>query len=322
MREERHQDQHELPEAREGDRRRAIRLAWISIVYILTAVAFLFVTRGESQAMLTALIEDALALIPPLAFLVAWRFRERPANKRFPYGYHRSISIAFLCAALALFVFGAYLLFAALRQLLTLEHPSIGIVQVFGHEVWLGWFMLLALAWSGIPMVLLGRAKRPLGRRLHDKALYADAEMNRDNWVSIAAAMLGIVGIGFGLWWADGAAAAIISVGILRDGVRNLRAVGADLMDAAPQRVDHGGADPLPTRVETEIRRLDWVEDVRVRLRDEGHVFFGEVLVVPVDERNLIDRLRSAGDLLRELDWRLYDVVVVPVRELDRNWQD
>lgn len=322
MREERHQDQHELPEAREGDRRRALRLAWISIVYILTAVAFLFVTRGESQAMLTALIEDALALIPPLAFLAAWRFRERPANKRFPYGYHRSISIAFLCAALALFVFGAYLLFAALRQLLTLEHPSIGIVQVFGHEVWLGWFMLLALAWSGIPMVLLGRAKRPLGRRLHDKALYADAEMNRDNWVSIAAAMLGIVGIGFGLWWADGAAAAIISVGILRDGVRNLRAVGADLMDAAPQRVDHGGADPLPARVETEIRRLDWVEDVRVRLRDEGHVFFGEVLVVPVDERNLIDRLRSAGDLLRDLDWRLYDVVVVPVRELDRNWQD
>ena len=32
--------------------------------------------------------------------------------------------------------------------------------------------------------------------------------------------MLGVVGIGFGLWWADSVAASVISIDILRDGRR------------------------------------------------------------------------------------------------------
>jgi divalent metal cation (Fe/Co/Zn/Cd) transporter len=43
---------------------------------------------------------------------------------------------------------------------------------------------------------------------VHDNALKAEAEMNRDEWISEAAAILGILLIGFGLWWGDAAAAA------------------------------------------------------------------------------------------------------------------
>lgn len=42
---------------------------------------------------------------------------------------------AFLCAALALFCMGAFLLFDAVSALLAFEHPTIGTVVVLGQQV-------------------------------------------------------------------------------------------------------------------------------------------------------------------------------------------
>jgi divalent metal cation (Fe/Co/Zn/Cd) transporter len=62
----------------------------------------------------------------------------------------------------------------------------------------LGWLMLPALAWSGLPAVFLGRAKISLAEELHNKVLYADAKMNKADWLTASAAMVGVVGIGSG----------------------------------------------------------------------------------------------------------------------------
>ena len=69
----------------------------------------LVLVLGSSQAMKTAWIEDLLSLIPPIAFLLAVRFNTRGPTRRFPYGFHRTVSIAYLCSALALFLMGTYL---------------------------------------------------------------------------------------------------------------------------------------------------------------------------------------------------------------------
>jgi hypothetical protein len=53
-----------------------------------------------------------------------------------------------------------------------------------------------------------------------------------------------------------------------------------------------------------------------VRLREEGHVFAGEALVVPVEDDGLVERLDHAAEELRALDWRLFDLVLVPVAQL------
>ncbi len=96
-----------------------------------------------------------------------------------------------------------------------------------------------------------------------------------------------------------------------------MRRAVVDLMDAAPVRVDDSGVEPHPARLETEVKKLAWVRDARVRMRDEGHVFFGEVFVVPADDERLTERLEEAREELRRLDWRLHDLVLMPVRELD-----
>jgi hypothetical protein len=63
---------------------------------------------------------------------------------------------------------------------------------------------------------------------------------------------------------------------------------------------------------------MDWVKDAEVRLREEGHVFVGEAFVVPVDNEDLVGRMERANHHLLELDWRLHELVIAPVREIDR----
>ncbi|MFP5297611.1 MAG: cation diffusion facilitator family transporter [Actinomycetota bacterium] len=307
----------EMPPDKEKILDRAVKLEWLTIAYLSSAVFFIYLTLGSSQAMKTAWFEDMLSLIPSIAFLVAARVRHRAPNKRFPYGFHRAVSIAFLCAAVALTVMGVLLFYDSLMKLIAFEHPSIGVVQPFGEPIWLGWFMIPALLWSAIPAVLIGRAKIPLARALHDKVLYADSQMNKADWLTAGAALLGVIGIGVGLWWADAVAAMIISLDIAHDGIRNLKAVVADLMDSVPTTVDHAQVDPLPARLETELGKLPWIESAKVRMREEGHVYFGEVFAVFTDHRDLHDRISKTIATAKDLDWRVHDLVVSPVASLE-----
>jgi divalent metal cation (Fe/Co/Zn/Cd) transporter len=86
---------------------------------------------------------------------------------------------------------------------------------------------------------------------LHDKVLYADAELNRADWMTAAAGAVGVIGIGFGLWFADAAAGALISLDIVRDGVRNVKAAAAELMDARPTTYDLSEVHPSATSSES-----------------------------------------------------------------------
>ena len=67
--------------------------------------------------------------------------------------------------------------------------------------------------------------------------------MNKADWLTAAAAIVGVVGIGFGLWWLDAVAAALISLDITKDGVSNLRRAVVDLMDQTPTTIDEDDAD-------------------------------------------------------------------------------
>ena len=307
----------ELPSQKLAMHRRAVRLEWISIAYFVSVVAAIYLALGSSQAMKAAWIEDLLGFIPPIAFLVASRIRYRRPTARFPYGYHRSISIGFLCAALALLLMGVFVVYDSVMKLVTFEHPSIGVVQPFGEPIWLGWFMIAALLWGLVPPLILGRLKLPVARELHDKILFADAEMNRADWLTAGAAILGIVGIRYGLWWADGLAAIVIGFDIVRDGVKTTKQSVSDLMDARPKSVEGDRDEPVPARVENELRSMDWIGDVRVRMREEGHVFYGDAAVVVTDERNLVGKIEDATERVMALDWRIYDFVIAPTKSVE-----
>jgi len=294
---------------------RAVRLEWWTIFFLATIGVVMYLTMGNSQAMKTAWIEDLLSLIPPILFLVSVRIQDQPPNSAFPYGKRRIHLIAFLGASLALFTLGGYMLVDAVMKLATQEHPTVGVVEVFGRQVWLGWLMIGALAYSIVPPVILGRLKLKPAKELHDKTLHADAEMNKADWMTAVAAIAGILGIGAGLWWADAAAAALISMDIAWDGVKNVRRALQDLLDGRPTTVEKARPDPIVARLRRVLLELPWVETADLRLREEGHIVAGEAYVVPRDEERLLERLSEAESKLASTHWRVWDVVVVPLTE-------
>jgi cation diffusion facilitator family transporter len=308
---------HELPSEQEEVWKKAIRIEVISVTYWASAIILLYFTLGQSQAMKAAWVEDILGLFPPIAFLVAARLRHRAPTRRFPWGYHRAITIAYVVATLALFALGLFLLIDSFDKLLKGTHPPIGMVEIFDTQVWLGWLMMGALLYSGIPPIILGRLKRPLAAELHDKVLFADAKMNVADWLTASAALVGVIGIGFGLWWADSMAAIVISIDILRDGTKYLRQSLADLMDDSPQTYDERAPHPLLAKVRKEVANTSWVKEGAVRLREEGHMLTGEILVVPKNSQQLIARVEELTERLQGLDWQMKDIIVAPVSEIE-----
>ena len=311
---------YEYPPEQRRLRDKAVRVAWISVVLMFVASTALALALGQSEAMRTAWLSDLLTIIPPASLIVASRYELRRPTARFPYGYYRAIAVVFLITAATLSIFGLSLCYDATSKLLKKERPPIGTFALFGHQydVWAGWPMIAALAFSAVIGFTIGKLKQPIADALQDKELEAEAQMNGDEWLSEGAAILGLLLVAFGFWWADAAAAALISLGIMRDGWHNMRQVIADLMDETPNEMGEQELEALPAKMREAAERLPWVARAMVRLREHGRLLTGEVFVVPRDDTpDLVGALERAADELHRLDWRLHDVVLVPVRHLE-----
>lgn len=297
-----------IPAEIEADLRRAVRLEYWTLFWQASIVAGMFSVLGSSQAMKSAWVEDMLGLVPAIVFLTAVHYERKPPDKRFPFGFTRANSIAFLISATALALMGAYLVVDSAIKLLTAEHPTIGPVTVFGEKIWLGWLMIAALAYSVVPPVILGRLKKPLAHRLYDKVLHTDALMQKADWMTGAAGVLGVTGVGYGLWWADAVAAIVIAADIVHDGFRALRVAVAELADGAPRALDSsavaGDAEALAQHL---ARRFP---EASVRLRETGRYISAEVSGVPAPPAPVNPKDYWPGD--PDCAWRLAHITFTP----------
>lgn len=244
-------------------------LFWVSNIAVL-----MYLVMGQSQAMKTAFIEDVLSLVPSITFLIAASLEHKPPSPKFPFGYKRFNSIAFLISATALLSIGAFMAYEAVMALLMMEHPSIGAISVFGTEVWLGWVMLAALLYSTIPPVILGHKKKPVAEKIEDKVLFTDAQTQKADWQTALAGMVGVAGIGFGLWWADAAAALFISLSILRDGWTAIKKSAAELADGAPRELDGLEIDSEAKEVTEKLSQA--FPQSKIRIRESGRYMIAQ----------------------------------------------
>jgi cation diffusion facilitator family transporter len=292
------------------------RLAIVSILYLCSTVSILFVVTSGSQALKTEFVGDALSMIPPILFLVGNRISSRAADSQYPFGYERAVTAGYLASAVVLLSTGLFLFFDSGMKLIRLEHPSIGGLATFGHVVWIGWLGLAALLYSSLPAFFLGRAKKKLGKRLHDKILLADAQVNEADWQSASAAMLGVIGIAFGLWWADSMAALFISFEIIRDGVSELRSALGDVMDRRPEELDERQPDPLPGALADYLTAQEWIADAVVRVREVGREFAAQAYVVPAEGADVMAKVEETSRGARDIDPRLREVAITPLPRL------
>ncbi len=307
---------YELPAHKEAGLQKLVRLEWINLGFRASIVVILFLVLGNSQAMKAAWLEDTLTLVPPIAFLIAFHYRERPPDNTFPYGRQRAAVIAFLCASVVLTLLGLYLIVDSAISLARQERPTIGAIEIMGSTFWMGWLMIAGLVYSIIPPFIIGRLQEKAAVRVHEKTVHVDAQVSKADWMTGVAGIVGVLGIGLGLWWADALAALFIGLDVLRDGYGNVKEAVGDLQDRRPHSINTGQPEGLAEELENQLKLLDWVTRAAVRLREEGSVMSGEAFVVPESNLDLVNKLATARKMLQNYDWRLYEVVVVAVPRL------
>ncbi len=293
-----------IPEDIQPALKKAKRLEWWTLFWQATIVAVMALVMGSSQAMKSAWVEDVLGLVPAVVFLIAAHFERKQPNRKFHFGYLRVNSLAFAVSASALVLMAGYLIFDSASKLVAMEHPTIGPVTIFGQTVWMGWVMMAALVYSVIPPMFLGWLKKPVAEKLQDKVLHTDALMQKADWMTGLAASAGIIGLGFGLWWADSVAAIIVAVDIARDGLRAARVATAELIDGAPRKLENDeiadDAKALKETLKAEFPGAD------IRLRETGRFIAAEVYGAPAPqpERDLLDFWPGPP----ERSWRLASI--------------
>jgi cobalt-zinc-cadmium efflux system protein len=290
----------ELPDEIERKIARARRLEWWTLGVLSTIVVLMYLVMGSSQAMQTAWVEDMLSMLAPALFLGSTWIERRAPTAKFPFGFHRVQSLAFLVAAVALLGIGGFLVYEAAHALITAHHPTIASVSVLGREIWMGWLMIGALAYSVVGPMILGRMKLKLAEDVHDKVLYTDAETNKADWQTGLAGMVGVLGIAYGFWWADAVAAGVIALSIARDGARSCRLAVAELLDGAPREIDSPEIEEAAERLRHELERR--YPGSYIRMRETGR-FLRAVVGTgePLDPEH-------GRQMLGERAWRLIEV--------------
>lgn len=288
--------------------KRAERLEWWNIFWTTTIIIVMGLVLGQSQTMKTAWIEDTLGLVPPIAFLVAARMERRgKRSRKFPSGFERVNGLGFFLAAVALAGTGALLLWDSAMTLVAAEHATVGSVRLFGHDIWLGWLMIAAQIYAMIPPMIIGRKELPLAEKLADKLLHTDALMNKANWMTGAAGIAGIIGLGLGWWWADSLAAAFISFDILSDGFKAIRSSTAELVDGTPRAIASGEISDEAEALEAALEAR--YPDATISLRETGRLIRAEVHGSPPEEPFDLDGHWPGK---KERSWRLTQVAFVP----------
>lgn len=290
----------------------AIRLEYWNLFWTATIIAVMGLVLGQSQTMKTAWVEDTLGVVPPIMFLIAAHLElNGKRSRKFPFGFERVNGLGFFVAAVALTAVGLLLLYNAAIALATQEHASVGSIVLLGHDFWLGWLMIAAQIYSLVPPMLIGRKELPLAETLNDKLLHTDALMNKANWLTGAAGLAGIIGLGLGWWWADSLAAAIISLDVISDGVKALRSSTAELIDGAPRAL----SSPKLSDDALELEQRLQVEfpEATIRLRETGRLIRAEIHGVhPPEEKR---HPRHYWSRQEERSWRLAQVGFVPPAE-------
>jgi cation diffusion facilitator family transporter len=310
-----------IPDDLKGVMQNAIILGRLTFFYLLSVILIMYLVVGNSQAMKSAWMEDMISIIPSIAFLIASQFFFRKPNRTFPYGYHRAFNIAAFIAALALALLGVYLIIDSVMSLSRGHRPTIGLISILGFDIWMGWVMIAALLYSSIPAMLIGKKKEPLARKLHNKVLFIDAKMQEADYTTALAAIAGILLVGFGFWWADAISAIIISLSVIKDGAVNLYISIKDIVDNRPETIDSHQEDPKIEQIRKYIRSLSWVKEGKLRLREHGQVYYGEIFIIPnTGNEELIERMESLRKEINAMNWKFFDIYITAGYQYTDEW--
>lgn len=284
--------------------RQKSRVAALSVASNTTLVAFKLLVglATGSVSVLSEAIHSGMDLAAALIALFAVRTSARPADREHPFGHAKAESISAAVEALLIFAAAAWIIYEAVRRLMTPRPVEM-----------LGWGIGVMLVSSAINLVVSQTLFR-VGRKTESSALLADAWHLRTDVYTSAGVMLGlaIIFVGgrlfptVGLHWIDPAVAIGVALLILKAAYDLTAGAVRDMMDTSFPRRDLAWLDQYLNSLAPTVCSFH-----RVRTRKAGAARFVDMHVV-VDPQMSVEESHSVTEKIEaEIRARFPDASVV-----------
>ncbi len=236
-----------LVESRQG--LSVLKISFVGLTLTATLQLIILLLSGSVALMADTVhnFADALTAVP---LAVAFWIGDRPATRRYTYGYGRSEDLAGL---FVLFVIAASAALVAYEAVEGLLHPSPP-----QHAGWVG----VAGAVGFLGNELVARYRIVAGRRIGSAALEADGHHARADGLSSLAVVAAAIGVAVGWREADPIFGLVITIAILTVVRTAARDIYRRLMDAVdPGLVDqvHVALGSTPGVKAVDAVRLRWI---------------------------------------------------------------
>ncbi|HET9780384.1 MAG TPA: cation diffusion facilitator family transporter [Candidatus Dormibacteraeota bacterium] len=244
-----------------GRRPELVAIASVGVGVVLVLAKLVVGLLTGSLGILSEAAHSFLDLAASVFTLVAVRTSRKPADTEHPYGHGRTENLAAFAEGILLIVTAVLIVFEAVRRLVFGGPP----VDAAGYAFAL--LIATLVIESGRAAVLLR-----VGRMASSEAMLADATNRLSDVLATLGVLAGLVGVRFGLTWADSVAALLVA-GIVGRAAGLLAWRSGDiLIDRAP-----AGAEK---ELRDAIRKVDGVRDVRsVRVRRSGPTLIGDASI-------------------------------------------
>jgi cation diffusion facilitator family transporter len=253
----------------------AVGLALAGLVELIIAVA------SGSVALLGDALHNLSDVSTSALVFVGFRASRKVATERYPYGYERAEDIAGIGVALVIWASAAVAGWESVDKLVR-----------NGATTHVGWG--IAAAAVGIAgNQLVARYKLVVGRRIQSATMVADARHSWLDALSSAGALLGLIGVAFGLGWADAIAGIMVTAFICHVGWEVTSDIAHRLLD---------GVDPgIIATAEATAAKVPGVQHAHARARWTGRTLRVEVEGFLDASTTLADSDRIGSDVARIL---------------------
>ena len=248
-------------EALEGsaDGIRAVKVSLVAL-FLTAALQAAVVVMSGSVGLLADTIHNLADAMTSIPLWIAFVIGQRPATRRYTYGFGRAEDIAGVAIVLMITLSAAVAAWETIRKLLSPEPMQ-----------YVGWVIAASIiGFIGNEAVAIYRIR--VGERIGSAALVADGQHARIDGLTSLAVLIGALGVLAGFPLADPIVGLLITIAIIVVLKGAVREIWWRLMDAV---------DPeLVERLESSARRVPGVQSLdQIRVRWIGHALHAEANV-------------------------------------------
>ncbi|AFN74101.1 cation diffusion facilitator family transporter [Melioribacter roseus P3M-2] len=239
--------------------KKSVALLSVFAALLITAFKIIVGVMTGSLGIISEALHSALDLIAAGITYLAVNISDKPADDKHHYGHGKIENYSALIETLLLFITSFWIIYEALRRLITNE-----------VEIEVNAWAFIVIITSIIVDISRSRALKKAAVKHNSQALEADAlHFSTDIWSSTVV-LIGLIGASFNFFYADaiaGLAVAIIVLGVsYRLGKRSFDA----LIDRAPEG--------LYEKIYNIVNRLpDVIESHDIKIRESGPYKFVDI---------------------------------------------